>query len=268
MISALKARGPKALLTFLAIGLVSGFMSGLFGVGGGTVIVPLLVTFALFGQKLASGTSGASIIVTAAVGVITYAIDGNVDWLAAALLAVGGIVGAPIGAQLLHRLSEAFLRWFFVGFLAVVMISLFFIIPDRDVTAVPMNVWLGLALVALGVLTGILSGLIGVGGGIIVVPVLILVFGTSDLVAKGTSLLMMIPTTISGAVRNAKNHNVDFIAAGTVALATVLTTPLGALVAGVVDPFVANMLFAAFLVVIAVQMAQKAIRAQRKNKEN
>ncbi|MFP3467849.1 TSUP family transporter, partial [Leifsonia sp. SIMBA_070] len=55
--NAIRSRGPKALLTFVAIGLASGFMSGLFGVGGGTVIVPLLVGIALFSQKLASGTS-------------------------------------------------------------------------------------------------------------------------------------------------------------------------------------------------------------------
>jgi len=257
------ARAPKSYLMFVAIGLLSGFMSGLFGVGGGTVIVPLLVLLAAFGQKLASGTSGASIIVTAAVGVISYAVNGHVDWLAAVLLAAGGVIGAPLGAQLLHRLSEAFLRWFFVGFLVVVMISLFFIIPDRGV-GVPMNVWIGIALVAVGVVTGILSGLIGVGGGIIVVPVLILLFGSSDLVAKGTSLLMMIPTTMSGAWRNWKNDNIDWVAAGSIAVATCLTTPLGAIVAGAVDPQVANWLFIAFLVIITAQMAQKAIAATRK----
>ncbi|WP_261165791.1 sulfite exporter TauE/SafE family protein [Microbacterium sp. Marseille-Q6965] len=259
------ARTPKTSLAFLAIGLLSGFMSGLFGVGGGTVIVPLLVLLAAFGQKLASGTSGASIIVTAAVGVISYAVQGQVNGVAAALLAVGGVVGAPIGAQLLHRISEAALRWIFVGFLVVVMISLFFIIPDRT-AGVPMNVWIGIALIATGVVTGVLSGLIGVGGGIIVVPVLILLFGTSDLVAKGTSLLMMIPTTMSGAWRNWRNHNIDWAAAGLIALATCVTTPLGAIVAGVVDPVVANWLFVAFLVVIAAQMAQRAIRAGRKGK--
>lgn len=260
------ARTPKTYILFIVIGLVSGFMSGLFGVGGGTVIVPLLVLLVAFGQKIASGTSGASIIVTASVGVIAYAIEGNVDWLAAALLALGGIVGAPLGAQLLHRLSEATLRWIFVGFLVVVMISLFFIIPDRD-AGVPMNVWLGLALVGVGLVTGVLSGLIGVGGGIIVVPVLILVFGASDLVAKGTSLLMMIPTTMSGAWRNARNRNIDWAAAGCIAAATILTTPLGALVAGITDPMVANWLFVGFLLVIAGQMAQKAIRAARKPKQ-
>ena len=64
-------------------------------------------------------------------------------------------------------------------------------------------------------------------------PVLIVVFGASDLVAKGTSLLMMIPTTLVAAWRNFRNGNVDLVSAVTVALATVVTTPLGAIVAGV-----------------------------------
>lgn len=261
--TALRARGSRAIIVFVAIGLISGFMSGVFGVGGGTVIVPMLVTAAAFSQKLASGTSGASIIVTAAVGVVSYAAHGQVDWLAAVLLAAGGVVGAPLGAHLLHRLSETKLRWFFVGFLAVVVVTLFFVIPDRD-AGVPMNLWLGVALLGVGLITGVLSGLIGVGGGIIVVPALMLLFGASDLVAKGTSLLMMIPTTIAGAWRNTRNRNVDLVAAAVVAAATVITTPLGALVAAAVDPFVANMLFAAFLVVIGTQMAIRAFRAGRR----
>ena len=85
------------------------------------------------------------------------------------------------------------LRWAFVAFLAVVIVSLFVVIPSRD--AVLELTWVtGIGLVVLGVITGILAGLLGVGGGIIVVPVLVLIFGASDLVAKGTSLLMMIPT--------------------------------------------------------------------------
>ncbi len=255
-------RSARTFASFVVIGLLSGFLSGLFGVGGGTVIVPLLVLLVAFGQKRAAGTSGASIVVTAAVGVVSYAIDGNVDWVAALLLAVGGVIGAPIGAQLLHRLDEATLRWIFVGFLVVVMISLFLIVPDRGAD-VPLGFWVGAALVGVGLVTGILSGLIGVGGGIVVVPVLILLFGASDLVAKGTSLLMMIPTTLSGAWRNLRNGNVDLAAAGCVALATVVTTPLGALVAGAIDPAVANLLFVVFLAVIAAQMAYKAIRAHR-----
>lgn len=259
--NAVRARGPRALITFVIIGLISGFMSGLFGVGGGTVIVPLLVSIALFSQKIAAGTSGASIVVTAAIGVIAYAAHDEVDWIAGLLLAAGGIAGAQVGAHLLHVIRETVVRWLFVGFIAVMIVTLFLVVPERG-AGVPLNAWLAIALVAIGVVTGILSGLIGVGGGVIVVPVLIVLFGTSDLVAKGTSLLMMIPTTISGALRNARNGNVDLIAAGTVAAATLITTPLGVLVAALLDPSTANLLFIAFLVIIGVQMAFKAIRGR------
>lgn len=261
--NAIRARGSKALLTFVVIGLVSGFMSGLFGVGGGTVIVPLLVSIALFSQKLASGSSGASIIITASIGVITYALHGEVDWIAGILLAAGGIVGAQVGAHLLHVIRENIVRWIFIVFLGCMVVMMFLIVPERGAT-VDMHIGTAIALVALGVVTGILSGLIGVGGGVIVVPAMMFLFGSNDLVAKGTSLLMMIPTTISGAFRNARNKNIDFVAAGVVGLATLITTPLGVIVAAKLDPFTANVLFAAFLLVIGVQMAIKALRAGRK----
>jgi len=265
MNDAVRSRGPRAIAIFVAIGLLSGFLSGLFGVGGGTVIVPLLVMLAAFGQKLASGTSSAAIIPTAAVGVVSYAVHGDVDWVAALLLAAGAVVGAQVGTRLLHRLSESFLRWFFVGFLVVVMASLFVIIPSRD-AELELHFWSGAALVVTGLVTGVLSGLIGVGGGIVVVPVLILLFGASDLVAKGTSLLMMIPTTISGTIGNIRHRNVDLAAGLGIGIAACVTTPLGAVVANAVDPQVANILFVVFLVVITAQMTQRAIRASRRGR--
>jgi uncharacterized membrane protein YfcA len=255
--------GPRAYPAFIAIGLIAGLFSGLFGVGGGTVIVPLLVLLLRFDQRLAAGTSLAAIVPTAAVGVVSYAVSGSVAWIPALVLAVGAVVGAQIGTLLLPRISQTALRRGFVGFLLVVIVSLFLVIPSRD--AVFELTWLtGGALILVGLGTGILAGLIGVGGGVIVVPVLMLAFGTSDLVAKGTSLLMMIPTAISGTVGNIRRRNVDLRAAAIVGVSACLTTALGAWLATVVDPSVGNMLFAAYLVVIAVQMAMKAIRGRRK----
>ncbi|GAA4781503.1 MULTISPECIES: sulfite exporter TauE/SafE family protein [Microbacterium] len=258
-----RRRGGKAIASFLVIGAFAGFLSGLFGVGGGTVIVPLLVLLVGFTQRFGTGTSSAAIIPTAVVGVISYAINGDVDWIAALLIAAGAVVGAQIGVRLLHVLSEPVLRWIFVGFLAVVVVSLFLIVPSRDAT-VEIDVLMGALLVVLGLVTGVMSGLIGVGGGIVVVPVLMLLFGMSDLVAKGTSLLMMIPTSLSGTIANFRKQNVDFVAAGCVGGAACVTAPLGTWVANLVDPQVGNILFAVFLVVIAAQMAQKAIKAGRK----
>lgn len=256
-------RGPRAYASFIGIGLLAGLLSGLFGVGGGTVIVPMLVLLLQFDQRLGAGTSLAAIIPTATVGVVSYAVHGSVAWIPALILAAGSVVGAQIGTRLLPRVSQTVLRWFFVGFLALVIVSLFLVIPSRD-AAFDLNIVSGLALVVVGVATGILAGLIGVGGGVIVVPVLMLAFATSDLVAKGTSLLMMIPTAISGTVGNFRHRNVDLVAAAIVGVSACATTALGAWLATLIDPFVGNMLFAAYLVVIAVQMAIKAVRGHKR----
>ena len=257
-----RMRGSRAYAAFIGIGLAAGLLSGLFGVGGGTVIVPLLVLLLGFDQKLAAGTSLAAIVPTAAIGVISYAVHGAVAWIPAVILAAGSVVGAQIGTRLLPRISQTALRWCFVGFLVVVIISLFLVIPSRD-AGLALTWVTGPLLLVLGLFTGVLAGLIGVGGGIVVVPALMLAFGTSDLVAKGTSLLMMIPTAISGTIGNLRNHNVDLLAAALVGLSACTTTALGAWLATLVDPFVGNVLFAVYLAFIAVQMALKAIRGRK-----
>ncbi|MGL3151822.1 sulfite exporter TauE/SafE family protein [Microbacterium sp. A82] len=260
---AARIRGPRAYITFVIIGLVAGLLSGLFGVGGGTIIVPLLVLTLPFDQRLAAGTSLAAIVPTASVGVISYAASGSVAWIPALILAGGAVIGAQIGTWLLPRISQTALRWGFVGFLLLVIVSLFLVVPSR--TAVFELGWInGVGLAAVGVCTGVIAGLIGVGGGVIIVPVLMLVFGTSDLEAKGTSLMMMIPTAISGTIGNLRHRNVDLLAAGIIGLSACTMTALGAWLATLLDPFAGNMLFVGYIAAIAVQMTIKAIRGRRR----
>ncbi len=173
---------------------------------------------------------------TATVGVISYAVHGSVAWIPALILAAGAVGGAQIGTWLLPRLPLTALRWSFVGFLVAVIVSLFLVIPSRDAD-LPLTVASrSSASSCSGVVTGTLAGLLGVGGGIIVVPALMLLFGASDLIAKGTSLLMMIPTAISGTVGNVRRHNVDLFAAALIGVAACTTTALGAWIATLVDP--------------------------------
>ena len=200
----------RYILTCLGIGLLAGLLSGLFGVGGGTVIVPLLVLILAFNQRLAAGTSLAAIVPTATVGVISYALNDSVAWIPGLILAAGAVVGAQIGTWLLPRVPLNVLRWSFIGFLVAVIVSLFLVIPSRD-AGLPLTFLSIAGLVVLGVVTGTVAGLIGVGGGIVVVPALMLLFGTSDLIAKGTSLLMMIPTAVSGTIGNLRRGNVDLL---------------------------------------------------------
>lgn len=262
MSAATAHRSPRFVMSCIAVGLAAGLLSGLFGVGGGTVIVPMLVLLLGFDQKLASGTSLAAIVPTATVGVITYAVHGSVDVVVALILAAGSVVGAQIGSWLLARLSQNAIRWGFVAFLLIVIVMLFVVIPSRDADF-EFTVLSVIGLIVVGLFTGVMAGLIGVGGGVIVVPVLMFVFGTSDLMAKGTSLLMMIPTAVSGTIGNLKRGNVDLVAAAIVGGAACTTTALGAWFATLLDPAAANILFAVFLAFIAVQMALRALRSRR-----
>ncbi|MFT3797162.1 sulfite exporter TauE/SafE family protein [Microbacterium sp.] len=259
-------RGARFIVSCLAIGLGAGLLSGLFGVGGGTVIVPMLVLLLHLDQRRAAGISLAAIVPTATVGVVSYALHGSVAWIPALILAAGAVVGAQIGTWLLARIPQNALRWGFVGFLVVVIVMLFVVPPVRDAD-LPVTLWTASGLVVLGLFTGTMAGLLGVGGGVIVVPALMFLFGASDLIARGTSLLMMIPTALSGTIGNFRRHNVDLVAAALIGVAACTTTALGAWIATLVSPLVGNILFAAFLTFIAVQMALRALRAGRAGRE-
>ena len=243
----------------VVLGMITGTLSGLLGVGGGIVIVPALVLLAGYNQRLAAGTSLAAIVPTATVGVISYATSGAVLWLPALVLAAAAVVGAQIGTSLAPRIPQRILQWGFVVFLVAVIVSLFLVIPSRD-GVFEITVVSGIGLVVLGMITGTLSGLLGVGGGIIVVPMLVLLFGVSDLAAKGTSLLMMIPTALSGTVGNLRNKNVDIVAALLIGGAACTTTALGAWLSKSIDPMTGNIVFAVFLLAVGARMALQALR--------
>ena len=104
----------------VAIGLAGGLLSGLLGVGGGIVMVPLLVVWAAFGQREAHATSLGAIIPISCASVLTFGVAGQVRAGEAAALAVGSVAGARIGAGALSRIDERRLRLVFGLFLGAV----------------------------------------------------------------------------------------------------------------------------------------------------
>lgn len=99
----------------VGVGFVGGVVSGLLGVGGGVVMVPGLVLAVGMAQRRAHATSLAAILPIGAIGAVVYAIDGGqVDLGFAALLAVGAVVGAPLGVRALARIPEGALRALFI----------------------------------------------------------------------------------------------------------------------------------------------------------
>jgi uncharacterized membrane protein YfcA len=108
----------------IGIGLASGFFSALFGVGGGIVIVPLLVLALRFGQRLASGTSLAAILVSSVAGAVTYGLHGQVKPGAALLVGLPAVVGVLGGTALQQRIPVDKLAYGFALLLAVVGVRL------------------------------------------------------------------------------------------------------------------------------------------------
>jgi uncharacterized membrane protein YfcA len=115
------------LLRLAAIGTFAGAFSGLFGVGGGTVIVPLLILWFAYGERLATGTSLAAIVLIAAFAVAGQALYGNVDVEAGLLLAVPAVVGVVAGTAVQQRLPQPHISLLFAALLVAVAVEL--IIP-------------------------------------------------------------------------------------------------------------------------------------------
>jgi uncharacterized protein len=249
------------IVVLLLIGVAGGLLSGMFGVGGGIILVPLLMAFAGLDQKRAAATSLLAILPTAISGSVTYALHGEIDYVAAGIVAVGAIGGAFIGTALLRRIPVVWLRWLFIALLVVVAARMLFLEPERG-EPLPLTPLLVGAYVLLGLVMGIASGLLGVGGGIIAVPALVALFGISDLIAKGTSLLVMVPTTVTGTISNRRAGLVEVRTGLIVGAAAAIASVGGATIALALPARAAAILFAVFLVGIAIQLSVRAIRAR------
>jgi uncharacterized membrane protein YfcA len=111
-------------LKLVLIGTAAGAFSGMFGVGGGTVIVPLLILWLAYGERVATGTSLAAIVVIALLAVAGHALYGNVDPAEAALVGVPAIAGVVFGTGLQQRLPERAVSLLFAVLLVAIAIEL------------------------------------------------------------------------------------------------------------------------------------------------
>jgi uncharacterized membrane protein YfcA len=190
------------------IGLAAGVLGGLIGLGGGIIMVPLLVEWMKVDQCRAHGTSLAVLVFTGISGSATYGFHGQIDWTAAAALALPALFTAAAGARLADRLPGWKLKKIFGAFLifcsALLLLKPFL----TDIIGKLPGCASIIALIITGILTGFLSGLMGVGGGTIMVPVMVLLAGFSQHAAQGTALLVMVPMGAVGAFTHWRLSNV------------------------------------------------------------
>lgn len=252
-------KGPRYWLVLALIGVIGGVLSGAFGIGGGIIMVPLLVALAKLDQRTAAATSLVAIVPTAVVGSITYFVNDEIDLAAGGLVSVGAVAGAIIGTRLLRRIPLVWLRWMFIALIVVVAARMLLVPPERG-ESVELTVWVALGYVALGLAMGVASGLFGIGGGVIAVPALVAVFGASDLLAKGTSLAVMIPTGVVGTVSNARAGVVDVRAGLVVGVTATVASVPGVALALIMPPRLSGVLFAVLLLAAAAQLTVAALR--------
>jgi uncharacterized protein len=190
------------ILLILGLGLFVGILVGLLGIGGGVVLVPALVYLLHYDQHLAQGTSLLIMLPPIGLGALrTYWKNGQVDLLAGIYCAIGFLLGGYVGGLIAVPMPSYQLRGIFGCFMVFSAVLLWSKStspsqPAAQATEVSSHTWLrasGIFLAA--ACSGVASGLVGIGGGTVLVPLLALLFGFSQHRAQGTSLVALIPPT-------------------------------------------------------------------------
>jgi uncharacterized protein len=258
----------EGVLLYVAAGVGAGLISGLFGVGGGMVIVPvLLFVFALrdmapdYLMHMAVGTSLASIVLTSMSSLRAHYALGGILWPVFRRLLPGIVLGALAGAAIADLLSSAVLRMVFGTFVVLVALQMAFAGMPPPSRKLPGTA----GLVGGGFAIGTLSSMLGIGGGSLTVPWLAWC-GTEMRKAVGTSAACGLPIAISGAVgfmlagwgnpalpAGATGY-VYWPAVAGIVVPSMLLAPLGARLAHRLPAKVLRRIFAVFLVLVGLRL--------------
>lgn len=255
--------------TYAATGLAAGFVGGFLGVGGGIIYVPVLdFLFKQFGIAgdtafhLALGTSLATITMTSSMSAYTHHGPGHVNWRAVGFMAIGGLLGVTASSQIAMRLDPALLKALFGALLFFTAYSLtthsLHAVDEAERNSPGRLVFIGMA-------SALIAGFFGVGGGVVTVPLLILIGRYSTHRAIGTSSALIVFNSLVGMVNYGLPAAGDgpgipgaigFVHVGAwifLSVASMLTSRLGALTAHRWDPKPLRQIFAVFVVVLGIR---------------
>ncbi|KPH59598.1 sulfite exporter TauE/SafE family protein [Novosphingobium aerophilum] len=274
-------------IIIVGLGAITGLLSGMFGVGGGFLTTPLMIFYGI--PPTVAAASAASQVTGASVsGVFAHTRRGGVDYHMGTVMVAGGIIGTGIGAllfSLLQRLGQIdtvinILYVLMLGSIGGLMAkeSIQTIRAERSgipiaarkrrhhpmVASLPMR-WRfyrsglyisPLAPLLLGIGTGILTMLMGVGGGFILVPAMLYILGMSANVVVGTSLFQILFVTMATTMMHSMTtHAVDIVLASLLLLGSVTGAQLGAQFAQKASPVKLRLVLAIIVLLVAGRMA-------------
>lgn len=259
---------PEFTLALLILGAAAGILSGMFGIGGGIVIVPVLLTLFAFDFLSATGTSLAALLMPVGIfGLIAYYRAGKLRLSVAVMVGLGLVLGNWLGANVAFSLPTKTLQMIYGVFL--IYVSWRFIEPrqwlaqrgaaeapppDEAETSAPFY-WL----VLIGALAGIASGLFGIGGGLVIVPALVMLLRFDQKVAVGTSLAAQLPPVgLPAVLTYYQQDKLDVAAAALVAGGLIVGSFLGARIAISLSSGTVKRLYGIFLLVVAARFLLNA----------
>ncbi|HKC02822.1 MAG TPA: sulfite exporter TauE/SafE family protein [Sphingomicrobium sp.] len=273
-------------LFMILLGFVVGLLSGMFGVGGGFLTTPLLIFYGI--PPTVAVASAATQITGASVsGVMVHMRRGGVDLKMGGVMIVGGLFGSLAGAALFRFLQTTgkidlvigALYVFILGWIGILMLKDALVAlgylglkpaaqaprrHNRWVAALPLRwrfyssgLYLSpLAPLALGFVAGMLTLLLGIGGGFILVPAMIYLFGMAARVVIGTSLVMILAITAATTMVHAlTTRSVDIVLAGLLLIGGVIGAQYGAMLATRVKPDLLRFGLAIIILLVALRMA-------------
>ena len=252
---------------FLLLGIIAGILSGLFGIGGGIVMVPSLIAF--FGMEIldANATSLAAMLLPVGIfGVIAYYKAGLVNVKESLWIALGLFLGSFVGGEFAVNINEGLLAKLYAAILFYIAISYFDVLSYFKKKKEPKPIQTPIksrpywAFILVGIAAGIFAGLFGKGGGIIIVPILIGLFHYDGKAATATSLTaLQLPVGLPSVIIYAQNGHLNLIFAALIAVGIVTGVFFGSKAGIKLPSAVFKKVYAVFLLGVAVFMVYKYI---------
>jgi len=243
-------------LMFLALGALFGFCGGVFGIGGATLGIPTLGIVFGMTEQLAQGTSLVMALPNVIAGLIRYAQKVGLDVRTAAMLSLVALPFTYAGALIATSLPSRPLRIGFAIFLIVIALDIArrtaYQGPVKAATILPWP-YAGIA----GAICGLCSGIFGIGGAIILVPMLTLFFGYSQLAAQGMSLAFSASTAIITTITYASHGDVDWAVSIPLAIGGVFAVRYGVDLAHRLPERELRLLFVVFVICVGIVLLVK-----------
>ncbi len=239
-------------LIFLGIGV--GLLSGFFGIGGGTILVPLLLLLG-YSIKEAIGISVVQMLFSSLYGSYLNNKKGTLDVPMVFTIGIGGFVGALFSGFLTSLFSDLALELIFLAF-ALFALSRLFFKTSVDVEQKELNRAL---LFIIGFFVGLFSMLIGVGGSIILMPILVSFLHVDIKKAVSAGLFFVVFSSVSGVISHTLSRDIDFFSGIVIGAASLLGVYVGIFLKDSVDSVLQKKLLAGFYLFIVIYLLQRIL---------